>query len=431
MAEKTPFIQRFLIRNVRHLKNIDIEIDDDHRRTLILTGPNGSGKTSVLEALGKFFQFITSRRPASIENLRTRKDLIEKQLEELKNQLGSNQNRVRESDSEYENQIKHKNDLISQLQNIEKDLAPHESFVVPQLSDVSTTIESYHAGNFLIAFFGAKRESKIESVAGPKKLELPKVSPVEQQLLAPMFLQFLVNQETRADHFHRKGNTEDAENVEKWKNSIRDRFRSLFQNEKLELVYDIDNFDFTIEMPGREPFRLVENQLADGYSSVIEVIAELVLRMESVAPGRYDMPGIVLIDEIETHLHIELQKEILPFLTDFFPNIQFVVTTHSPFVLNSLADSVVFDLETSKRWECMAPLSASTIIEEYFDSNLYSSKSRIMLEKYRELSQNKSREPDEEAELIHLRKQLDAVDFDQSPELVAYYKGLRAKERPQ
>ena len=48
----------------------------------------------------------------------------------------------------------------------------------------------------------------------------------------------------------------------------------------------------------------------------------------------YDLQGIVLIDEIETHLHVELQKKILPFLTNFFPNIQFVITTHSPFILN-------------------------------------------------------------------------------------------------
>ena len=46
----------------------------------------------------------------------------------------------------------------------------------------------------------------------------------------------------------------------------------------------------------------------------------------------YDVQGIALVDEIETHLHIDLQKKILPFLTNFFPKIQFIVTTHSPFV---------------------------------------------------------------------------------------------------
>ncbi len=119
-------------------------------------------------------------------------------------------------------------------------------------------------------------------------------------------------------------------------------------------------------IPGREPFRLVDNQLSDGFSSVLQLVSKLLLRMEAVTAGSYEVSGIVLIDEIETHLHIKLQKAILPFLTDFFPNIQFIVTTHSPFVLTSLNDAVVFDLESKSRWENMAPMSASTVVEEYF-----------------------------------------------------------------
>lgn len=41
---------------------------------------------------------------------------------------------------------------------------------------------------------------------------------------------------------------------------------------------------------------------------------------------------LFLVDEIETHLHVDLQKKVLPFLISFFPKIQFIVTTHSPFV---------------------------------------------------------------------------------------------------
>lgn len=57
------------------------------------------------------------------------------------------------------------------------------------------------------------------------------------------------------------------------------------------------------------------------------------------------MPGIIFIDEIETHLHLELQRRILELLTAIFPNIQFIVSTHSPFVLNSLENIVIYDLE--------------------------------------------------------------------------------------
>jgi AAA15 family ATPase/GTPase len=57
-----------------------------------------------------------------------------------------------------------------------------------------------------------------------------------------------------------------------------------------------------------------------------------------------DLTGVVFIDEIDAHLHVSLQRLILPFFTESFPKIQFIVTTHSPFVLTSTPNTVVFDL---------------------------------------------------------------------------------------
>ena len=59
-----------------------------------------------------------------------------------------------------------------------------------------------------------------------------------------------------------------------------------------------------------------------GYAAVFDIIGDLIMRMES--KHRYDLEGLVLIDEIETHLHVDLQKKIVPILTQLFPNIQFV-----------------------------------------------------------------------------------------------------------
>ena len=54
------FMTGLKIAQVRHLKDIQILLSSDERRTLILTGKNGSGKTSVLEAIKDFLQFATS-----------------------------------------------------------------------------------------------------------------------------------------------------------------------------------------------------------------------------------------------------------------------------------------------------------------------------------------------------------------------------------
>ena len=58
---------------------------------------------------------------------------------------------------------------------------------------------------------------------------------------------------------------------------------------------------------------------------------------------------MVVVDEIETHLHLGLQEEILPFLTELFPRLQFVIATHSPAVIASIAGAVVCDLGTREQ----------------------------------------------------------------------------------
>ena len=62
----------------------------------------------------------------------------------------------------------------------------------------------------------------------------------------------------------------------------------------------------------------------------------------------------------------------MPFLTKIFPKIQFIVTTHSPFVLSSEANAVVFDLEKKILVEDMSGFSLDSIVEGYFDSDKYS-----------------------------------------------------------
>ena len=91
-------------------------------------------------------------------------------------------------------------------------------------------------------------------------------------------------------------------------------------------------------------------------------MTELILRMEAHEVSVYDMQGLVLIDEIETHLHVDLQKKIFPFLTSFFPNIQFIVTTHSPFVLSSISNAVICDLENKMIMQDLTAYSYDALI---------------------------------------------------------------------
>lgn len=85
-------------------------------------------------------------------------------------------------------------------------------------------------------------------------------------------------------------------------------------------------------------------QLSDGYRSMLAMVMDIARRM-AVANAHAQWPegqtvlhspGIVLIDEVELHLHPSWQQTVLPTLMEIFPNIQFIVTTHSPQILTSV-----------------------------------------------------------------------------------------------
>lgn len=86
--------------------------------------------------------------------------------------------------------------------------------------------------------------------------------------------------------------------------------------------------------------------LSDGIKSTLSMIADIAYRMAVLNPQlleniKEETPGIVLIDEIDMHLHPEWQKKIIKDLCDIFPKVQFVFTTHSPTILANVPDKHV------------------------------------------------------------------------------------------
>ena len=82
-------------------------------------------------------------------------------------------------------------------------------------------------------------------------------------------------------------------------------------------------------------------QLSEGYKIVIAMVADLAARMAEANPemeNPLNTSGIVLIDEVDLHLHPRWQREILIQLTEVFPNLQFIVSTHSPIIVVGAAE---------------------------------------------------------------------------------------------
>lgn len=82
--------------------------------------------------------------------------------------------------------------------------------------------------------------------------------------------------------------------------------------------------------------------MSSGELSILSMFVEILRQADNLSTNikLEEIQGIILIDEIDKHLHIKLQKEVLPAMMELFPNVQFIVSTHSPFFTMGLAENV-------------------------------------------------------------------------------------------
>ena len=237
--------------------------------------------------------------------------------------------------------------------------------------------------NLILAYFKAKRENTPTVSSSIKNINLETQSTTDRSELHKKFIEYMVKKRTDMLNDKFDGDGIKAEKIQKWFDNFENTLKTLFNEPSLVLKYYSEELNFKIEYDNRS-FGL--NELSDGYSSLLAILTELVLRMEAHNANVYDMQGVVLIDEIETHLHVDLQKKILPFLVDFFPRIQFIVTTHSPFVLSSLSNAVICDLEKNFVTQDLSAYSYDALIESYFDNDKYSQEIKDKLKEFEILS---------------------------------------------
>ena len=176
-------------------------------------------------------------------------------------------------------------------------------------------------------------------------------------------------------------NLEDIENEER-------RDSSIYRNRQLEAVREaIPEFligfsklrvrrsplRMTVEKQGQE---LIINQLSGGEKCLLAMVGDIARRLAIANPGLPNPlqgEGIVLIDEIELHLHPKWQREILPKLTQTFPNCQFIVTTHSPQVIGQVKPESIYILQsTNGEVEALRPQysfgrDSNSILEDLMD----------------------------------------------------------------
>jgi predicted ATP-binding protein involved in virulence len=146
---------------------------------------------------------------------------------------------------------------------------------------------------------------------------------------------------------------EDLENEER-------RDNSKYRDHRLEAIRNVlPAFlpEFTSLRVRRSPLRmtvfkrgeeLIVNQLSDGEKCLLAMAGDLARRLAIANPGLSDPlqgAGIILIDEIELHLHPRWQRDLLPTLSSTFPNCQFIVSTHSPQIVSDVQADAIYVLQ--------------------------------------------------------------------------------------
>lgn len=354
------FITKIHINKVRHLENLEIPLSETERKHLILTGKNGSGKTSVLEELNK--------------NFRNR--------------------------------------------------AVQLSLLVDYNSKKIQTLFDVDYKQLLLVYLKAKRFLQGQVIQGITKVNFDNLWSQDQHAaykqqnsasFSAQFIQHIVNLKADRSFARDDNNTQVITEIDQWFRRFEGALQTIYDDPKLALKFESKKYNFKIITKNREEFDF--NTLSDGYSAVINILAEIMMRMDSLENKSYDMQGVVLIDEIETHLHISLQKKILPFLTAFFPKIQFIVTTHSPFVLNSISNAVIYDLEKQLRVEDMSGYSANAITEGYFDIDNYSEEIKIKIREYESLIGKTDKNIEDRIRISKLESFFEEIPTFGSPEL--------------
>lgn len=401
------FITNIFVENSRNIKNFDIPLANDRRQHLILTGKNGSGKTSLLLELDKFLTQIENG------NYRYWADQI------------NNRKHI-------EDQLKKKSLSTDQKIGIERNIKEIEAWFL-QFGGAKITFsnseniifDKSQKGEFLLAFFDAKRHTNLNIPKGISKIDLQKKYRLRDKANAN-FIQYIVN--LKADRsFARDDNENDiVEKIDKWFERLEERLKQIFGVSDLELRFDRKSYNFDIIIDDKDPFSF--NTLSDGYSAIISIVTELLLRMEAHDVKSYDLEGIVIIDEIETHLHVDLQKRILPFITDFFPRIQFIVTTHSPFVLSSLSNATICDLETRTITSDLSGYSYDALIESYFRADKYSEEVKLKILEFEYLVSLKERTVEQNDKLRFLRNYFTHTPKYLSTELLVKLQQIELKE---
>lgn len=375
------FLERLTLKNYRCFENTEIRFSE---RMSVIVGDNGSGKTAILEAAaiaaGTLVQPIDEVRSRNID----KRDATIKSFEIGSVPGGEAQFPVEVSASgrpDYEriewsrslNSSEGKTTIIDARAMIalgkrmlEGIRSNEKTLILPIVAYYGTgRLWDYHREKRTDVF---KNNSRIngytDSLDGTANLKLM------MNWFKKMTMQRYQNQEEG------RGGIPEFDTVcrviEMYYSQV-----TGYRNVSVRYNLNSNEIDFYYDEDEKHRLRMPLSQMSDGYKGTVSLIADIAYRMSLLNPGLLEntiseTPGIVLIDEIDLHLHPAWQERILDDLLKIFPEVQFIVTTHSPIVINSIRSENLILLRNKVPVEAGTEVfgkDANTIIRSIMQTN--------------------------------------------------------------
>ena len=323
-------VKRLKMNSFRGISDLTLEFDTDEPTVFI--GINGVGKSSILECLAILLSWLTKRIQTPHSNGRSFND-----EDDIKNGCKETHNEITISINDWP-------EVVWSLTKVRKGRSKDTSSNLGDLKKVVDNIHSQLDANSyaalpLAVYYPTNRAVLDIPLKIRKKHSFEPITAYDEVLTGGQidFRRFFEWFREREDLENELRLNSSNEYRDHQLEAVRYAFANLLEGWSNLRVRRSPLLRMTADKQGEE---LMVNQLSDGEKCLLALAGDLARRLAIANPNPDCNPlegsGVVLIDEIELHLHPKWQRAIIPNLKKTFPNCQFIITTHSPQVISDL-----------------------------------------------------------------------------------------------
>lgn len=348
------YINKIEIKNIRSISQLEMTFDNNHAGWHVIIGDNGTGKSTMIKSISAALignkEFVALRQDG---NSWLRQKVAKGGIGLIRLNISQDVNYDKVS-----NNVSFANEGIYNILGVQE--MSHNAFFVthyskhifPEYHPLDYNWNNDNLGWFSVAYGPMRRFSggdEFEEVGRSNRKLFAHLSALEESFVLSEPIKWLKNLQ-----FQKLENDKEGKVIDDILKFVNDG-KLLPNHTKIDSVSSKGVF-----FKDGNGSIISINDLSDGYRSVLSMTFEIIRQMilqygsdlvfESIRKGdmRITLPGVVLVDEIDAHLHPTWQTKIGEWFLTYFPKIQFIVTTHSPLVCRAAEHGTIWRLSSSE-----------------------------------------------------------------------------------